>query len=121
MREEIRNLARLGPFPSELSATEQEVADREELIRALEPPGSDEEARVLLSLFAQNDDLFGLVEMLSDVVESAPGWPLWDAIGQAGPLWRATFGERAINSGHTPPDDRVQRWIDDWSALDGRL
>jgi hypothetical protein len=120
LREEIRALAQLGPFPSELEATENDVRDRQALVQLVNPPGSDEEARALLSLFANNDDFFGLVEMLSDVVESAPGWPLWDAMQQASPLWRATFGERAINSGHKPPDDRVQRWIDEWSEIDRR-
>ena len=83
MREEIKELAKMGPLPSFKIAMQPDQFERLEqyslLIASIRKPVTDEEARVLASLFGR-DDCFGLEKPLIHIVESAPGWPLWDCL-----------------------------------------
>jgi hypothetical protein len=69
MREEIRELAKMGPLPSYKIAMQPDQLEKLErytlLIVSIRKPVTDEEARVLASLFGP-DDCFELEETLID-------------------------------------------------------
>ena len=92
----------LGPLPVWDQTTEQEVDRRLAFLRAVALPVTDEEASSLIKLFGP-DDYFGLGFLLRDLVESAPGWPLWKVMRGDNPWMRDVRG-RAINSGFVPRD-----------------
>ena len=73
VRPPVKELAALGPLPNEASATEADLARRQELLHALTAPVSDEEALILVRLFGP-DDCFGLAWTLVHLIETAPGW-----------------------------------------------
>jgi len=102
MRSSIADLAALGVFPQELDANERDVSKREELLGQIVPPLAGDEARALLELFG-DDDLFGLSWSLVHLIESAPGWPYWDAIEPASNRWHQILERRSISAGHRPP------------------
>jgi hypothetical protein len=84
MREEIKELEKMGPLPSYKIAMQPDQLEKLErytqLIVSIQKPVTDEEARVLVTLFGP-DDCFELEETLVHLVESAPGWPS-EMIGQ---------------------------------------
>lgn len=98
MREEVRALAALGRFPAEESIAPELIERYEIAFKAISRPVSDEEALALLEVFGP-DDCFGLAWSLLHLVETAPGWPLRDAIGRAGPLWGEELRMRCIRGG----------------------
>lgn len=63
------------------------------------PPVTNEEARVLVTLFGP-DECYGLAWTLVHLIETAPGWPIADCLGGTGNEWiqrlrlRATRGRR---------------------------
>ncbi|QES52756.1 hypothetical protein DEJ50_29925 [Streptomyces venezuelae] len=75
MREQVREFVRLGcPLPSERDNSEEgdEAFDEmEQALHAIEKPVTDEEARLLVACFG-DDDCFGLAWTLLHLVESAP-------------------------------------------------
>jgi hypothetical protein len=100
MREQVTELLSLGPLPDSDKANEEDIDRRAALLEAIALPVSDEEARSLVSLFG-SDDAFGLAFSVRRLVESAPGWPIWDVIQGEGP-WMEDLRARAINSGYVP-------------------
>lgn len=103
MRSQIAELAALGTFPHELDATVVDVSNREELLRQIVPPVAEDEARTLLPLFGE-DDFWGLAWSLVHLIETAPGWPYWDAIDDESNRWHVMLKKRSINAGDRPPD-----------------
>jgi hypothetical protein len=106
MRHAVHELARVGPLPSSDVATEEQLRPYQELLASLTPPVTDEEARLLATLFGP-DDSFGLAWTLLHLIESAPGWPLADLLEQNDEdeneienEWRARLRRRA----HPPLD-----------------
>lgn len=75
IRDQVREFVRLGcPLPSEQDNTEEgdEAFDEmERALHAIEKPVTDEEARLLVTCFG-DDDCFGLAWTLLHLVESAP-------------------------------------------------
>jgi hypothetical protein len=98
MREEVEALVALGRFPAEQGAVPEVVQRHERALHAIGGPVSDEEARDLVKVFGL-DDYFGLAWSLLHLVETAPGWPLRDAIANASPLWAEELKMRCVRGG----------------------
>jgi hypothetical protein len=82
MRQEIVELDKLGPLPSAQSVLDNPDGDvllkrYEELITSIQPPVTDDEARVLVGILC---DCFGVEWTLIHLIETAPGWPLEDCL-----------------------------------------
>jgi hypothetical protein len=75
----VEQLIALDPLPDSLAATEADLRARGAALERVATPLSDDEARGMLSLFG-SDDCFGLAWTLLHLVETAPGWPLRDAL-----------------------------------------
>ncbi|MEU2798146.1 hypothetical protein [Streptomyces sp. NPDC007117] len=75
IRDQVREFVRLGcPLPSEQDNSEEgdEAFDEmERALHAIEKPVTDEEARLLVTCFG-DDECFGLAWTLLHLVESAP-------------------------------------------------
>lgn len=80
MREPILRLQSLGSLPGEAESEVLQVAEFQELICGVVTPVTDDEARVLVGVFGP-DGCFGLMSTLITLIETAPGWPLLDAMG----------------------------------------
>lgn len=93
MREDVRAFVALGPLPDE-QADEQQIQRHEERLGRITAPVTDEEARALLGMFGP-DDCYGLAWTLLHLIESAPGWPLADALGDADNEWIQRLRDRA--------------------------
>lgn len=106
MREEIKELARMGPLPSYKIAMQPDQLEKLEryglLIVSIRMPVTDEEARVLVRLFGP-DDCFEMERTLVHLIESAPGWPLWDCLEDTSNEWIQTLRQRLENAGISPP------------------
>ena len=102
MREEIEELARMGPLPSCEAALHPDQKERIEryslLIVSIHKPVTDEEARVLATLFGP-DDCFEMEQQLVHLIESAPGWPLWDCLEDTNNEWIQWLTRRLENGG----------------------
>jgi len=98
MREEVQTLVSLGPLPAEGYADVDRIARHERALNAIARPVSDEEARQLVKVFG-TDGCFGLAWSLVHLIETAPGWPLRDAVLQAQDEWAEVLRQRAINGG----------------------
>ena len=60
VREAIRELAALGPFPSEQAASDADVEPRDLIVQGLEEPATDAEADVLIGLLGEDEFFEGL-------------------------------------------------------------
>lgn len=92
VRETVRDLFLLGPFPSEDAIDQEDIKERERLLHQITAPVSDEEARLLSNCFGV-DDCYGLAWTLLHLVESAPNFridtePPADASEWIRRLWR---------------------------------
>lgn len=72
IRNEVRRLVELGPFPSSRDADEDDIARRGALLEGIAPPLTREEAAALLGCFG-SDEAFGLAWALLHLIETAPG------------------------------------------------
>ncbi|MGO1080499.1 hypothetical protein [Inquilinus sp. CA228] len=97
MRNQVADLARLGPMPASRAVGEDEVAEYQRLLEGIRPPVSDEEATVLCRLFG-DDDFFGLAWALLHLIESAPGWPIPGCLLHSDNEWIQTLRQRLLNS-----------------------
>lgn len=82
----VAGMARLGPMPSAVSPALNIVGDWESALRALVLPISEADAGVLAGLFG-DDDCYGLAWTLIHVIETTPGWPLWELLPTGGGKW----------------------------------
>ncbi|MCC7542423.1 MAG: hypothetical protein IT379_39760 [Deltaproteobacteria bacterium] len=103
MRDVVRQLAALGALESEGTLDEQKLERFEQLLGEVSPPLTDEEARILVPLFGP-DNAFGLGWTLLHLIETAPGWPLWDALGDPSNEWIRRLRKRLENAGIRPPE-----------------
>jgi hypothetical protein len=101
MRIAVENLVARGRLPDSRGASESEVDSWGTLVDAISMPISDDEAKVLVGLLGP-DDYFGLAFSLRRLIETAPGWPIWDVLEGTSP-WIDDLRQRAINSGFVPP------------------
>jgi hypothetical protein len=99
IRIEVQQLASLGRLPSE-DESEDRIRQHERLISQVQPPVSDDEARVLIQLFGM-DDCFGLAWSLVHLIETAPGWPLEDCLREERNEWiqRLARAARRVRGG----------------------
>lgn len=93
MRQEVREFVALGPLPDE-QADEQVIQRYEDLLGRIQAPVTDEEARALVTAFGP-DDCYGLAWTLLHLIESAPRWPIQDALPEAGNEWTQLLRTRA--------------------------
>jgi hypothetical protein len=91
-------MAGLGPLPSEDSRDVELMEKYDKLYRAINPPVTDEEARVLVKLFG-SDGCFGLASSLVHLIETSPGWPLEDCLREMGNEWVVELRNRAMRGG----------------------
>lgn len=108
VREAITELEDMGPLPSYAVAMQPDQLAKLErytrLIASIQKPVTDEEARVLVRLFGP-DDCFELEKSLVHLIESAPGWPIWDCLEDAHNEWIQTLRQRLDNAGISPPQE----------------
>ena len=97
MRQEVVELEKLGPLPSSEDADVALLKKFQTLIESIRKPVTDDEARVLVRSFG-TDDCYGLVWPLVSLVESAPGWPLADCLGNTDNEWIRMLRQRARNA-----------------------
>lgn len=100
VRDEVRELLKLGSQPSEeeLIRNPSPLLEKyEHLLLSIEKPVTDEEAKLLTGLFGV-DGCFGLGWTLLHLIETAPNWP------EAGEL------ENSANEWMQLLKDRAERW-----------
>lgn len=93
MRTEVQDLLALGRMPSE-TADDAPWEVWEASAHLLHEPATDDEARALLSVFPEDGSGFGLAWAVLTFIETAPGWPLWDALDDRSE-WVQFLRERA--------------------------
>ena len=101
IRQPVIELKKLGKLPSEEDADPEVVRRHELLIRALDVPLSDDEARVLVNIFGK-DGCFGLASSLVARIETAPSWPILDSLSNIQNPWIVELRERARRGGKMP-------------------
>lgn len=96
IRYSIRQLAQLGPLPNEQSS--EEIIDQyEKIFEQIQMPVTDDEARLLCTLFG-SDDLYGAAWTLLHLIESAPNWPLAECLTDSTNEWIKRL-QRRVNFG----------------------
>jgi hypothetical protein len=105
MREEIRELEKMGPLPSFEAAAQPGIVEKiqryTELLCSIDKPITDDEARTLARLFSP-DDCFELDWTLVHLVETAPGWPIWECLEITENKWIHLLRLRLKNAGIVP-------------------
>lgn len=94
IRDQVRELAALGPMPSQGDATTEQLELYERLLHSVSAPLSDEEACILVPIFGP-DDCYGLAWTLLHLIESAPGWPVYDCLVAGPGEWTECLRSRA--------------------------
>lgn len=89
----VEALIKLGPLPSAKHATVPKLQE----IEKIQSPISDDDARVLLTMFGP-DDCFGLAWSLIHLIETSPGWPIEDALNSFRGEWIELLKERAAKA-----------------------
>ena len=82
VRNEIIELQKMGPLPSEEESIRNPsplLEKYEQLILSIEKPVTDEEARVLTGIFGV-DGCFGMYWTLIHLIETAPSWPIEECL-----------------------------------------
>jgi hypothetical protein len=97
MRPQVEQLVALGPFPSEDEATDEDVEQREALVTSISRPVTDDEARALATLFGP-DTFYGGAWTVLHLIETAPGWPLEDALQNEDNEWIRLLRQRLENA-----------------------
>ncbi len=99
MQEAVQQLVALAPVAGE-TVVDQEVLEQfHAAAEALVAPATDDEAIALLDVLPGGDDsLFGGAWALVHFIETAPGWPIREALDDR--CWWVTFlRERAERGG----------------------
>ena len=89
----------MGPLPDCETMAEAQLKIYESLLSRVTPPVSNGEARSLVRLFGP-DDCYGLTWTLLHLIESAPGWPLYDCLQDTRNAWTERLRLRAERSSH---------------------
>ena len=95
------------PADESAEATQERIDEYNHLVESVRKPVSDGEARVLVKLLPQSEDdtFFGIAWGLLHLVESAPGWPLPDALTDLDNGWVRLLRDRAVRGGRLPGPD----------------
>jgi hypothetical protein len=76
------------PADGSPEATQERIDQYNHLVESIRKPITDGEARALVRLFPRGDDTFyGVAWGLLYLVESAPGWPLGNALTDLDNWW----------------------------------
>lgn len=94
IRPEVLRLSSRGPFPGESEASDRELRDLQELLAAIRPPLSREEADLLLGNFGA-DDCFGGAWTLLHLLETTPGGAVKEAPPPEANEWIRRLWDRA--------------------------
>lgn len=94
MQPAVEELVKLGPLPSSENPGVAQLEKFQNLLTRIEQPISDDEARALVKMFGP-DDCFGLAWTLVHIIETAPGWPLHDALSGMQNEWIETLRQRS--------------------------
>lgn len=94
MQSVIEQLVKLGPLPSSPKPDVAALERIQALLAKVERPISDEDARALVTMFGP-DDCFGLAWTVLHLIETSPGWPLEDVLGERGNEWIERLRQRA--------------------------
>jgi len=98
---EIEDMRALGSLPPEDGADINILKKYDKLYRAITKPITDEEARVLVTLFGP-DGCFGAASALMHLIETAPGWPLKECLLKQDNEWVIELRNRCIRNGLVP-------------------
>ncbi len=103
MRSEVIELGKLGPLPSHESVLanlngEALLNKYGNLIKAIKPPVTDAEAKVLVGILGPGD-CFEVEWTLIHLIETAPNWPLSDCLVNSDNQWIALLKQRLKNAG----------------------
>ena len=100
VRIEILELKKMGTLPSESSNDVVHIGNYQNLLLSIVRPITNEEARVLVTLFDSSDDgCFGLADTMLHLIETAPRWPLKDCLLNNESYWVLLVKQRCINAG----------------------
>jgi hypothetical protein len=94
MQQSIIDLAKLGPLPSSVDPDLEKIEKMQKLIECIQSPITDVEARVLINIFGP-DDCFGLSWTILHLIESSPGWPLYDCLIEPKNEWIRRLRDRS--------------------------
>ena len=97
IREQIQQLANLGPLPDEQAATEEQLAAYQTLFEGIVRPVSNEEAKLLVGLFGP-DTCYGGAWTLLHLIETAPQWPLMECLSDTQNEWILRLRARAARA-----------------------
>ena len=93
MQPAVERLVEIGPLPSSSAAIVPRLQELEALLAKVQTPVTDNDARALVRLFG-SDDCFGLAWSLLHLIETAPGWPIADALHDLDGEWINRLRER---------------------------
>lgn len=96
MQSAISSLLEMGPLPDPDDASPDVLQKFQGLLTEIHQPITDEEALQLAKLLGP-DDCFGLAWTLVHIIETAPGWPLKEAISSLNEDWRNILNDRCGN------------------------
>lgn len=94
MQSAVLDLMKLGPLPSSAGPDVSLIEEIETKLKNVQTPVSDEDACSLVKLFGP-DDCFGLAWTLLHLIETAPGWPIEDALANVANEWIKRLQERS--------------------------
>jgi hypothetical protein len=86
MQNAVAELVRLGPLPSLVNADRNRVEKWQITLATVQRPVANDDASALARLFGP-DDCFGLAWELIYLIETAPTWPLADALTNRTNAW----------------------------------
>lgn len=93
MQSAILALTKLGALPRCEDAHDDWLAKFQSYLLEIEQPVSNEDAAELAKLLGP-DDCFGMAWTLVHAIETAPGWPLEEAISEANETWKNILRDR---------------------------
>ncbi len=86
MQPAVEEFVALGKLPDSAGASVEALQRLEEVFLRIRTPLTDDEARALTVCFG-TDDCFGVASSLLHAIETAPGWPLADILGDTDNEW----------------------------------
>ncbi|MGJ5176768.1 hypothetical protein ACQR16_07485 [Bradyrhizobium oligotrophicum] len=94
MQAAVKELLSLGPFPPSAVADIATLEKIEAALEKIQPPISEDDAKALVGLLG-SDDCFGLAWTLVHLIETAPGWPIEDALEGRSGMWIEVMNTRS--------------------------
>jgi len=101
IRPEVQLLVGMGPMLDEDSEDLVWFEQFQQVVEKISAPVTDDEATMLLNIFGP-DGCFGLAWAVVHLIETAPGWPIVDALISATGIWADELRDRCRRSGLRP-------------------